>query len=324
MNKLAAVLGTTTLAFALSTVYLARELSIERGRPPPPAAPTSTAVAAETAAQFGSRQRSADARAGKAPGSKDAPQLPELDERQRFDARMRAEQEAQGRGFLRMMDDPQSRAELSEVTKTAQRQGYPKLDVILGLDSAGWEALLDLLTEQQLTSRARVVKCSFEPACDHMNPDPGGQETRNQQLAALLGSDKYERFTAYMSSTMERRDVDTFRSRLPENLSVSNEQAEQLISALAAERERLDREVTARGAGFNGLGTFGGMIYYSSAASTFEQRMESASEYSGRLRQRAAEILTKPQSVRFDQAQDEGLRALRIYLREQQTGAADH
>jgi len=56
------------------------------------------------------------------------------------------------------------------------------------------------------------------------------------------------------------------------------------------------------------------MTYYPSTDTTTDQRFESATRFSMRVRERAAQILSKPQTALFNQMQDDLLASIHSYL----------
>jgi hypothetical protein len=82
-------------------------------------------------------------------------------------------------------------------------------------------------------------------------------------------------------------------------------QAEKLIAALAEERERYSQEAQARGAKVTGWGTNLGMLMYTEDSGIPEQYVVEASQYSQRLRARAASILSPAQLAAYAQMQNE-------------------
>jgi len=121
----------------------------------------------------------------------------------------------------------------------------------------------------------------------------------------MLGVEGAEAFTQFRTSISERDSVVQLRGRLPDSSFLPEAQAEKLIGALAEERTRFSQEAAARGSKTIGWGTSLGMLMYTEDSGLPEQYVVEASQYSQRLRTRAAAILTPTQLAAFAQMQDE-------------------
>lgn len=97
---------------------------------------------------------------------------------------------------------------------------------------------------------------------------------------------------------------------------LDDDTAERLITALAEERERAQRETSQSGGNVIGLGFGAGMIFTTGSGS-FEAQIEPAERYSQRLRDRAAQLLDAGQMRAFEEMQDEQLVQVRAALRHQ-------
>ncbi len=213
-------------------------------------------------------------------------------------------------------NDPAQRAALVNDALANTRRQYARLREQLKLSDATFEQVVALMAEQSLQAQEIYLRCAADPACkaeDNYKQHP--VDDHSQELLALLGADKADALTKYQASLPERDAVAQLRGRLTEFNAIRDEQAEQLVLALAEERDRFQKETSARGSQSMGWGTNLGMIFYSGDSNSIEQRLTEASQYSQRLRQRAALVLSPAQLAAYNQMQDELLAQMAAYLR---------
>lgn len=326
MRRLVIVLGITSVAFAGSTAYLARELSIERERSAlvrtsAPAAPTdrphvaavtakaAVAPAPPTADKPGSR----DINVGfiSEPGAQALP-MSEYD--------IKKAQAEYSRTILAQLADPERREEILAEHKMMMRMSYPRVDQVLGLSAAEHSRLLELFAQQQMDMQEASARCMSDPSCQLRDLHLRDTDTRKRDIDELLGTERAAKFEAYKNTIGEREIVSRLRDRLPDVQRLSDANAELLISALAEERDLLHREASQRGAGMNQFSVGAGLIFAPAEGGSFEQRYESARQSSQRMRDRAAQFLSAEQMRAFDEMQDETLIALRSALRNKDVG----
>jgi hypothetical protein len=169
-----------------------------------------------------------------------------------------------------------------------------------------------MLASQQIEMQERQMRCSLEPGCDPRTLWNTTGDTRQATINDFLGPERSGKFAAYTNTMGEREVVSQLRSRLPDAQRLTDDSAESLIAALAAERDAMSRETMGR----NGTTSYGfgaGMIM--STGDTFEERYESARQNSQRLRDRASQYLSAEQMRVFNEMQDETLMSLRALLR---------
>ena len=322
MRRLVGALALTTALFAASTGYLAYRLY---GRESALSAGIAAAPAPGTAALDGMVETPA-ARNGK-PGSANATPVASNAQNPGGTAagpRSAATHEADknremilpfARQYLERIADPVQHAALLAQSRGELQRQYAPLHQRLKLDSATFDQLVDLIAEQQLQAQESYFRCVVDPACDTeeyaRRPTVGDPD---QEFLALLGPDRMDEFNHYRQSIGERDSVAQLRGRLDEANMLHDEQAEQLIAALAKEHDLYKREVAASGATLKGWGTAQGMLWYIGDGS-IDQQLSSAAAYSQRLRARAATMLTSQQLTSFNQLQDELLAAMTTYLR---------
>jgi hypothetical protein len=225
-------------------------------------------------------------------------------------------QAAFSRQQLARLADPVQRANLLTDSRASLRRQYARLREKLNLGDSAFEQLVSILAEKELQSQESYLRCATTAGCDtkeYFQKHP--VDDRSQELLALLGADKVDELTKYQTSIAERDAVAQLRGRLTDANSIGDEQAERLALALADERERFQKETSARGSEANGFGTNLGMIFYSSDSNSAEQRLMEASQYSQRLRQRAAGVLSPAQLAAYNQMQDELLAQVATFLK---------
>jgi hypothetical protein len=312
MNKPVVVLAISTALFAASTAYLALELH-QRNDAAALAAAVPIAVLAEpgsstqstpagesAAARDSSAARTAmTAASNAAPAARDAAAV---------NAKSSDAQTDPAAGFARQMvaryDDPNQRPSMLEEQRSRVRRQYEKLQERLKLNDAEFSQLVTLIAEEQLQLQMNWARCAADPACDTRKP-PDRPIDRTQEYQAMLGSEGAEAFAQFRKTIVEREAVIQLRGRLPDTNFLPESQAEKLIMALAEERERFSQEATARGAKFTSWGTNLGLLMYTEDSGLTEQYVAEATEYSQRLRARAASVLTPAQLAAYIQMQEE-------------------
>ena len=319
MNKLVATLATTTALFAGSTFYFWQKLDGREatyaaqphavtptlaaempGASPsgsartPVQSPGAPATAAKTDATPGRA-----AAAGASSGSGDA---------------SREMMIPFAKDFLRQYDSPAQRASLMKAARGGMESQYSRLRDKLKLDASTFNQLIDVLAEEQVEMQANYYRCLLNPACDTSKLSL--PHDHSDEYLALLGADKYEDFTAYRNAIPEWQSVVQLRGRLSEANYLNDTNADLLTSKLSAERQRYTTEANQAGAKLRGWGTGTGMVWYTVDGGV-EEQLASATAYTERMRQSAAEILTAEQMRTFVQLQEEMLANLANYLRSQ-------
>lgn len=320
------ILAITTAAFAGTTAYLARELAVERERagssaaPPAPASMATFPAAANTAMAMPAQRRApatappqAMVGTGSGFGSGIAQAQP------MSDADIRNAQAEYGKRFLAQIADPQQREEMLAERKVQMRQLFPRLEQVLGLTSEQYSRFLELQARQQLDMQEASSRCMVDPACSMSDLRLSSQDFHADEMASLLGPEGMQKFETYKNTLGEREAVSQLKSRLPDSLRFSDERAEQLITALAQERDALNQEAHRSGRGLTGFGIGAGTVFAPDESVPFEERYESARRYSQRLRDRAAQYLNVEQLRHFNEMQEDTLVSLRSALRNKQS-----
>jgi hypothetical protein len=312
MNKPVVVLSLSTALFAASTGYLALELH-QRDDAAALAAENPVAVSAESGASSQSKPAggSAAARDGftaQTSITANPNAAPHVREAAPVDAKSRDAQADPAAGFARQMviryDDPNQRPAMLEEQRSRVRRQYEKLQERLKLNDAEFTQLVTLIAEEQLQLQMNWARCAADPACDTQKP-PDRSIDRTQEYQAMLGSEGAEAFAQYRKTIVEREAVIQLRGRLPDTSFLPDSQAEKLIMALADERERFSQEATTRGAKATSWGTNLGLLMYTEDSGLTEQYIAEATQYSQRLRARAASVLTPAQLAAYVQMQEE-------------------
>lgn len=318
MNKWVATLATTTVLFAGTTIYFwqksevfappvvkadsaATQASFAPGAAPAaipmsPSKPGSRATNGVAAGPAASATAStADAGSGKTDPSREM-MLPFA------------------KDWLRQYDDPAQRASLTKAARTGIEAQYARLRDRLKLDPNTFSQLVDLLAQEQLEQQSNYFRCLIDTSCDTSAVRP--PRDHSDEYQALLGNDAFAQFNSYRQAMPEWQSVVQLRGRLGESNYLKDADADRLLGALTAERERYVSESNQAGAKLRGWGTGNGMVWYSGDGGIDEQ-LASAQQYSERMRQRAAAILSAEQLRAFTQLQDELLANFANYLRSQ-------
>lgn len=314
MNKLVILFGTTTVAFAGLTLYYANELEDENARVAPEstivrAAPRPTDPSPSPAQGSPSEVEAPTTNSSVVKASVPKADLPGANAASKPAAQMSASDV----DFLAMYADPQGRRTLIDEALVDQRNGMRDLGERLGLTAEHWQRVLEVLAEQQVEGRAASLHCRADPACKSpFTPDQ--MADRRQAVRDAIGEDKYAEYDQNMSTMAERRTVAELQKHLTGNLALSDQRAEELIAALADERARAFKEMSADGNKVGGIGVPNGWAYYVESAATLDARMATANQFSQRMRDRAATVLSGNQLTAFNQMQDMVLATLRAHL----------
>jgi hypothetical protein len=312
-------LSLTTVAFAASTAYLARELRHERANAAmrPTITTSSATVAAATQIPTPAVPLSGTPEHQPSPATPGVasiePSIPAD-----LEAQLKSDQQATYRQLVERFDDPDQRAEMLAEFKAMVRSSNPGLAQALNLSKDDAERMIALLALQQAENQARYARCYLDSPCEVEKMDRYGPDTATQEIANLLGPEGQQKYAQYQTSVAEREAVAQFRTRLGDATHLRDENAEALIDVLADERQRISEEASQRGTGLTGIGNGVGMVWVSEAGASADARYESARENSRRLRARAAEVLTPAQMRAFDEMQDELLLSTRQQLRKMQ------
>lgn len=330
MSRLVYLFGATTVLFAGLSVHLALQLRAERGLASAThaaAATTTPSASPRNVFSPGSAPSNLATSRDESPGSVgrnanlhlDDPVSITMTNTDREESRR--QYVASEARFLEEIADPARRAELLEQTKLSVRGPLPRVAQHLGITDEEADRLFTLLAEQQLQAHERQARCVTQPDCNYRGFTPADADTQQQEMSALLGPEKLQKFRQFQESASERQTVATLRSNLSDSAFLNEQRAEELVAALHDERTRFQNEAQQRGTGFSGYGTGSGMLYIDDRG-TLDERVAAARRYSDRLRERASQVLTPEQAKSFNQMQDELLANLREMLRNQDQQAS--
>jgi hypothetical protein len=317
MTKLVTALASTTVLFAASTAYLAYELHARDVE-------SSAAAAANAAGAVdpGANTELAAALPSTAPASVPPAPLPAVTSKPAGAAAAplpgsagkkdpnREMMTPFAKDFLRQYDDMALRASLTSNARPGIESQYSRLKDRLKLDAATFDQLVNLIAEETLEQQANYYRCVVDTTCDLSMMKP--PRDRSDEFQALLGDD-YSKFKSYREALPEWQSVVQLRGRLPENLPLRDIDAERLMNALSEERGLFTTETSQNGASTRGWGSGTGMLWYAGDGGP-EQQLASARQYSERMRQRAASVLSAAQLRFFVQMQEEMLAQLASFL----------
>lgn len=317
MNKLVAVLGTTTVGFAALTAYYAYELAQENKRTvPETAVVAAVAPPAPQLAESGPRD-SRVVQAMPAPAKLPATAAPVLAKSvataKPAAAKPVTNLSAADAEFLAMYVDARGRRTLIDEAIVDQRKLMQGAQRQVGFTDEEWQRVLEVKAEQQVERRAALLRCRADPNCKSpFTPEYLANE--RQAVRDAVGEEKYAEYDQYMNTMIERRAVAELQKNLLGDLALPDQRAEELIAALADERVQAVKDMSVDGNRVAGMGVPNGFAYYVESAPTLEARIQTANQYSQRMRDRAATILNGNQLTTFNQMQDQMLASLRAFL----------
>lgn len=318
MRTLAILLALTAAAFAGSTVYLANQLSIQRARSDElvrlsthrPAVTSDPATAGQGPAAVAPRP--APPTAG--PSSMEAVSEGDADW---SEADLRKIQAEYGKQFLAQLADPVRRQDLIAERKMMVRHTYPRVDRVLGFTPDEYARFIEQLAEQQLNAQEADARCMLNPDCPMRVPNEMRMRPEEDSSAVrdLLGPARMQKFEQYKATMGERESVAQFRNRLPDDLRLSEDVTESLVSALADERKQISQEAQQQGIDAGGFAFGAGLVFAGGEGADMNERYRAARQNSQRFHDRAAQILNPQQLRAFDEMQEENLIGLRSVLR---------
>jgi hypothetical protein len=148
------------------------------------------------------------------------------------DAARKSQQQLQQR-----LDDPQQRSELRASVQKDLKQSHPELARILRIDATLERKLFELLTdhamEQQAQNLARTMRgrdAKSLPGAAVQARQPEGLQ--GDQIRALLGAERAERFYYYRATRHLRRDLSEFTRRLGPGNGLRTDQEQRLMQLL--------------------------------------------------------------------------------------------
>jgi hypothetical protein len=211
-----------------------------------------------------------------------------------------------------LLDDPTTRTKIRDGKVDLYRSDMPGgFTRFVGLSDAEYARLMDLLTDQQLERLQAQFECVVQPGCDVNHVMQTLVPVQRRALEAMLGAERARRLDEFHDNTSVRPSVAHLRDILPESQRFSDEQADQLVAALGAERRRAIHEIQQRGASHGFIAGGEGDILISSTSESVEQKYDEAREYQRRMHERASAYLNAEQLRVYRQMQEDWLRKIR-------------
>lgn len=220
---------------------------------------------------------------------------------------------------LAELRDPQARAQRAKEF-IAMFGDWEAVAPHIGLSPDELTRFLQAFVDRLLQRQQSRLECQIDPACD-LPPLQAAAAAAEQDRADLLGPDRYARLKAFQRSGMDRNFVELLNRRLPAQSRLSEVQAGRLALGLTEERERFAAE--AQLAGKTSRRYQSGYLVLAAAATPgapdeHAQLSSSMTEFSQRLYNRAAGLLTGTQLARFQAMQDDSLAYWLEHLRDQE------
>lgn len=324
MRKLTAVLTLSTCMLAAASIYLWTELrdvrnQVELLSRASTSAPTPLSGATHT-------QRGADPTALPPASAQAATMTSPTDSakvrQQIFEEDMRDS----SRRKLAQLSDPAMRAQMLEEWKEANRPNKSRYARYLGISEADAERLLDVLADQNLAQTEAYARCTLQPPCDYQALSRETSAAQQLALTDLLGAEKQQRFEQYIYANVERNMVSTFlRNKISAGSQLTEDQAEQLIDALADERRLVETALKQQGIEPFLYPMEG--IAFTFQSSVFEpgktaERLQEAAEYNRRIHARVKTLLTPRQLAAFEEMQEAAIVGVKYWLRQQERDRA--
>jgi len=232
----------------------------------------------------------------------------------------------------RMLENPEYRDAMKRQQKLMMPRMYPDLRTALQLDEQRADQLYEVLAEQQLNQ----MSASSPPFTPGSQPDPNAireWQAQQQQLrkdneaaiASVLGEDGLKQWQNYQNSLPARSQVRELRMTL-ENAGVplQQEQAEQLVTAFAAEQKRSIAEAQAAYSVTPLAGTNGsGQMSATDRAAVTSQILERQKQQQQNVRNAASSILTSQQMRQLERMHSSQIEMSEVSLKLSQAQQAE-
>jgi hypothetical protein len=297
MNRVTVLFAFTTVAFGVSSMYVAQKLRAERLR---------ADTLQDRVTQFEQAARAAEARETRST-STTRPQ--DLKDAPAPIARKKSDPPDTNRGwdgekFSRRLTNPTYRAAQIAYLRLEMEQKYPDLAEALNLRPDEADQFLDLLATQALSEREHEIKInddgkvSDQTVVSRRQASEERRRVADAERVALLGEAKLLEWNQYEKSLGARAQVRELQMLLAEsNFPLRDDQFGPLVAALAAEQQR---HATERDQLYNGTRnptqpTSQEVIRY------MAQRLDLIEKSLKRQRQAAALYLSSEQQKRYDE-----------------------
>ena len=302
MRNLTLPLAATTLIFAGSTAYFAREANRLRDVPSRPVVADSRIA---TTGNFTPAAAGSPLPAHTCPAlSVTAEAVPP--ERSMANA-ARKHAVSQIPRLRRIFENPQA----LERERRQRIQNFDRfhgdLRKYVSLSDDEYQRYVTLLAELDISDMRSQYECTLDEACDLHETMMEKTRQRRPQLSALLGDEKILRIENYMDNVQERNVVFNLRDFLLDSQPLTDSQARDLVEELGAERREYVKDLLQTGADPHAMYTFESGVTYPSTARTTQEKLAAAKEYHRRMRERASRILNPDQLEVMTQIQEDWL-----------------
>jgi hypothetical protein len=232
----------------------------------------------------------------------------------------------------RMLENPEYRDAMKRQQKLMMPRMYPDLRTALQLDEQKADQLYDVLSEQQMNQMS-AARPPFTPGSQ---PDPNAVrdwQAQQQQLlkdneaaiASVLGDDGLQQWKNYQNSLPARSQVRELRMTLESaGVPLQQDQAEQLVTAFAAEQKRSIAEAQAAYSA-NRLAAANGSNQMSAADRTAltSQILERQKQQQQNVRDAASSILTSQQMRQLERMHASQIEMTEVSLKLSQAQQAE-
>lgn len=319
MSRAVGILSVTTALFAASTLYFAWALGVERDRGTSLHESRGTAPAAgdgfATTRENGSRDDAAvggpgDTRSTDSPGASGG-LLSRIGGGKKKRLSPKQKSDLYQQDFTRMYADPVTRQQLIEEQIPMLRDQFIVLERRLELPSDQWQRFLETYAAQEIGRRGASGACANDIECLKRRLGPEAYARYEQEMRDLLGEADLKEFQAFNYSVKERQVVETLQTELAPQQRLSEVAAEDLITALSEVRRATEKNIQAENGSFNMFSGDGYVLSYPPTLKTVDERVEYASGYFEKLRQRAEPLLNPVQLAAYRALQEKALRSLR-------------
>jgi len=248
MNKLVVILGVALVTVGVGLVYVLQQLGELRNQNGElQARVTALESAPNPLASLFTPRSAPAANAGDIPTS-DAPTTPG----QARPAARAAAANALLAGIQEMVSSPEGKQMALAQTRSRLQQRYPDLAKVLNLSPEEANKLLDLIARQQMDlagdSLNMLTGANREGGLQALQGQvQASRQASDAELAAMLGN-KYPQWQEYQKSLPTREQVTRLQTVLgTSGNTLSDTQSNALITALAAEQQRISQESASAG-----------------------------------------------------------------------------
>jgi len=312
VKVLVVVLSLAAAGFAASTVYLAKRLHDVR-----------SGVQSESAIVDGDAPALVrePSRSGAPPEVSAAPTV-EADRpvtasstaaSEPADSRSKQIQREMAAAFMKRYQDPAGRAEMLADEKASLRRVNRRLAEVTGLSEDEAAQLFELLARHQLETSAAMHACSLDTLCDMGTLHFPEQQRQAAEVAALFGPDRFRKYEQFQASKAERQVVDELRRRVIDTAALPHSEAEKLIAALWEEKRQFIADARQRGVRITSMNTGVGTAIMNADEQGRPRGLAAPemAELQGRMRARAASMLSPEQLKEFERLLAQAERSVR-------------